>query len=176
MVSNYTIRSKINVKPHKKKYIFSIIINICLVVVMVAGILKIVSNGLDLGTLGTMISAIVVVTIYKKRLTNKEHYEFALVDATVNDEEVILIYKQIKSYKNCDLKITIRKSTISVLEFSDRLCCLHVCGKINCELLDGKGIVEELNEHFLYLEQGLDKDVIASIQYATPVSIKYMDR
>ena len=143
---------------------------------MVAGILKIVSNGLDFGTLGSMASAIIVVTLYKKRPTNKEHYEFALVDATVNDEEVILVYKQIKSYKNSDLKFTIRKSKISALEFSDRLCCLHICGKVNRELLDGKSSVEELNEHFLYLEQGLEKDVIASIQYATPVSIKYMDR
>lgn len=176
MTSNYTIRSKISVKPKKSRHLLNILLNLCLIIVMIAGIFKILFDGLDLRTIGTMALAIVIVSMYKKRPANNEHYEFALVEMTVSDEEIILIYKQMKAYKNYDLKFTIPKSTISILEYSDRLLCIRICGEIKGELLDGKGIVNEFSEHYLYLEKDSEVNVLRSIQEKVGISIKYMDR
>lgn len=143
---------------------------------MSAGIFKIIFDGLDISTLGTMALAIVIVSLYKKRTDNNEHYEFALVDATISDSDIVLIYRQIESYKNYDLEYRISKASITTLEYSDRLCCLRICGKIIRELHDGKQKVEELSEHYLYLEKGTEIDVISAVRESTCVSVKYMDR
>lgn len=175
MILNDTIRSKISVKPKKKIFIFNIILNFCLIIVMIAGMMKILFDGFDLTTIGTMALAIVIITLYKKRPSNVEHYEFVLVDVSITDEEISLNYKQIQAYKNYDYKYTIPVSTVTVLEFSDRLCCLHICGRIKGELLDGKGKVEEFSEHFLYLEKGMERDIVASIQKLVGIPVKYTD-
>lgn len=176
MISNYTIRSKINVRPRKKVYIFTILLNICLAVVMIAGIIKILFDGLDIGTLGTMALTFVIVTLYKKRPSNTEHYEFALVDASFSENDLTLIYRQIESRKNRDIRINIPFITITALEYSDRLCCLHICGSITSEVIDGNDNIEKYTEHFLYLGQGMEREFIASIQNASGVPIRYMDR
>lgn len=175
MILNDTIRSKISVKPKKKIFIFNIILNFCLIIVMIAGMMKILFDGFDLTTIGTMALAIVIITLYKKRPSNVEHYEFVLVDVSITDEEISLNYKQIQAYKNYDYKYTIPVSTVTVLEFSDRLYCLHICGRIEGELLDGKGKVEEFSEHFLYLEKGMERDIVASIQKLVGIPVKYTD-
>ena len=176
MISNFTIRSKVNVKPQKKVYIFTILLNICLAVVMIAGIIKILFDGFDVRTLGTMALAFVIVTLYKKRPSNTEHYEFALVDATITDNELTLLYRQIESYKNRNIRVRVQLNKITALEFSNQLCCLHICGQITSEVVGNNGKAEQYAEHFLYLEQGMEREFIASIQNATGVSIKYMDR
>lgn len=176
MNSSYTIRSKINVKPKKKAYIFNILLNICLVVVMISGIIKIIFDGLDISTLGTMAVAIVIVSLYKKRPSNTEHYEFSLVDVMISNTEITLIYHQIESYRNNDFQVCIPLSKINVLEFSDRLCCLHVNGTVTGEILDGKKIIEEYTDHYLYLEQGMEREIITSVQQASGISVRYMDR
>ncbi len=176
MITNFTIRSKVNVKPQKRVYILTIFLNICLAVVMIAGIIKIFIDGLDLGTLGTMALTVVIVKLYMKRPSHTEHYEFAIVDASFNSDELILIYHQIKSYKNKDIRVSIPISKITALEFSDRLCCLHICGSISSEIVGGNGKSDLYTEHFLYLERGMEREFIASIQSATGISIKYMDK
>lgn len=176
MNSSYTIRSKINVRPKKKAYIFNILLNMCLVVVMISGIIKIIFDGLDISTFGIMAVAVVIVSLYKKRPSNAEHYEFSLVDVMISDTEMTLIYHQIESYRNNDFKVCIPLLKIKVLEFSDRLCCLHVNGTVTGEILDGKKIIEGYTDHYLYLEQGMEREIINSVQQASGVSVRYMDR
>lgn len=176
MITEFTIRSKVNVKPQKKVYVFSMLLNICLAIVMIAGIIKIFFDGLDLGTLGTMALAVVIVIFYKKRPSHTEHYEFALVDASIDSDKLTLIYHQIESYKNKDFRVCVPLRKITALEFSDRLCCLHICGSMSSEVVGGNGKPDEYTEHFLYFEQGTEREFIASIQNATGISIRYMDR
>lgn len=176
MISNYTIRSKVSIKPKKKAYLLKILLNICLVIVMIAGIIKIVFDGLDIGTIGVMALTIVIVSLYNKKPSNVEHYEFALVDASFSNDALTLIYRQIESYKNKDYQVNIPLSEITALEFSDCLSCLHICGKITSEVIGGNKKMDTYHDHFLYLEQGMEEDFIASIQTASGIRVKYMDR
>lgn len=176
MSNQFTIRSKINVKPKKSAYVFKIILNICLAITMVAGIVKILFDGLEIATLGTMALAFIIVSIYTKRPSASEHYEFALVDISISNAEIKMIYRQIESYKNKDVEVMMPVSQINILEFSDQLCCLHICGKVLFKSDAKSTNVEEYTEHFLYLEQGQEREILSTFQQATGVAIKYMDR
>lgn len=67
-------------------------------------------------------------------------------------------------------------NSASSLEFSDQLCCLHICGKILCESVGSTANTEEYTEHFLYLERENEREIISAFQQATGVSVRYMDR
>ena len=176
MEQEFTIRSKINVKPKRGTYIFKILLNICLAATMAAGIIKIIFEGVDIATLGTMALAVIIVSAYKKRPSVNEHYEFALVNAVINNAEIKLLYHQVEAHKDVDIKVVIPTSQITALEFSDQLCCLHICGKILCESVGSTANTEEYTEHFLYLERENEREIISAFQQATGVSVRYMDR
>ena len=176
MNQKFTIKSKINVKPKKRAYILKILLNVCLAVTMIAGIIKIIFDGIDIATLGTMALAIVIVSLYQKRPSANEHYEFAFVDAIINNTEINLVYHQVDSSRNNDISIMMPTSQITNLEFSDQLCCLHICGKVLCKKTGRAESVEEYNEHFLYLEKGTEQEILSAVQHAVGISVKYMDR
>lgn len=106
----------------------------------------------------------------------QEHYEFALVNAVINNAEIKLLYHQVEAHKDIDIKVVIPTSQITALEFSDQLCCLHICGKILCESVGSTANTEEYTEHFLYLERENEREIISAFQQATGVSVRYMDR
>lgn len=130
----------------------------------------------ELATLGTMALAVIIVSAYKKRPSANEHYEFALVNAVINNAEIKLLYHQVEAHKDIDIKVVIPTSQITALEFSDQLCCLHICGKILCESVGSTANTEEYTEHFLYLERENEREIISAFQQATGVSVRYMDR
>ena len=120
--------------------------------------------------------AVIIVSAYKKRPSANEHYEFALVNAVINNAEIKLLYHQVEAHKDIDIKVVIPTSQITALEFSDQLCCLHICGKILCESVGSTANTEEYTEHFLYLERENEREIISAFQQATGVSVRYMDR
>lgn len=90
--------------------------------------------------------------------------------------EIKLLYHQVEAHKDIDIKVVIPTSQITALEFSDQLCCLHICGKILCESVGSTANTEEYTEHFLYLERENEREIISAFQQATGVSVRYMDR
>ena len=99
MHKNFKIKSKINVTPPKKVHYFVILLNIALILILVSGIFQIIMDGFKIGTLAYMGLAVAIVSGFKNRSENKEHYEFSVADTYFTPDSIVIRYGQIKQYK-----------------------------------------------------------------------------
>ena len=176
MNENYTIKSKINVKPKKMVYVFRILLNLCMVLVLFSGIVLILFDGFSIRKLGVMAMAVMVVSLFKSKPSNSEHYEFAFVDVGITKEKIVLTYRQLESYKSRDVKVVILCNEIEGLEYSDQLCCLHIFGVIRSEVIGVNNSRMLCRNHYLYIEHGMEDKVVSQIHTVSGIPVKYMDR
>ena len=172
MDKHYSFNSKINVRPSKSVYLFTIVLNICLIVTMIIGIFKIIMGGLKWDTLASMALAFVIVTAYKKRPNSKEHYEPAIASVSLLDHLLILAYSvNGKPYKTYQCYY----ADFRGLEYSDQLQCLHLVGSIEEKMADSnKG--ETVENLYLYISPEQAQAFVEEVSRASGMPVKYMDR
>lgn len=175
MHKNFKIKSKINVTPPKKVHYFVILLNIALILILVSGIFQIIMDGFKIGTLAYMGLAVAIVSGFKNRSENKEHYEFSVADTYFTPDSIVIRYGQIKQYKGKDYVVEIPMDSIHTLEFSDQLCCLHLGANVT-RYVEDSNKRENGTDHFLYLDQDCKEEVLQLIQQLSGKSICYMDR
>ena len=170
MDKKYTFNSKVNVQPSKATYVFLIILNICLALTMVIGIIKIIIEGFSWETIASMALAFVVVTAFKNRPGSKEHYEAAIATISFCGDTLEILYSvNGVHYK----KYTCDSSTIKSIEYSDQLICAHITGLVKCYINGKEETVENL---YIYFDQDTSKVFLLDIAQFSGIRITYMDR
>lgn len=163
------MQSKVWVPARKGKLIFGIVLNICLALILLAGALKCLFDGVDLQTLGGMALAFGVVAAYKNRPDAKGRYAVVLMDILLQPTGLSLSYQE-PGKTQAPVVIELPLENITGLEYSDQLVCLHFIGKFwrvsNTEKLP-------IQEYFLYLEKGREREIL---QMLKDLPIVYMDR
>lgn len=172
MEKRYHIRSKLYVKPVKSKFVFKIILDLCLFFFMLSGIIKIIFDGISIHTVGLMCLAVIIVSAYRANPKSGTHYEVSLAEIVISSSQIKLVYHQIKTPDEKDTEFEIDTDQITALEYSDRLCCLRIGGSITQKHLEA----DKKEEFFLYLEKGSEQEILKSIQEVVPIQITYMDR
>lgn len=169
------VKSKLNVLPSKGKRLFCVVLNFCLVIVMVVGLISILMDGFQIGTVGYMCISYLVVTSYRKRPENSEHYEFALAMLTIDTERIEICYSGIEQYKGEKYIVQIPTRQIEVLEYSDQLTCLHIRGTI-LRAMEKTDKQEKGTDHFLYITKEQSDEILRHVAKAAGKEIVYMDR
>lgn len=176
MEKRYKFRSKLYVKPAKVKFLFKILLNICLIIFLIAGFIKIIFDGIGINSVGTICLAVIIVGAYNANLSNKAHYEISVAELVIHPFQINIIYNQIKMLNGKSVEFEIYTKEITALEYSNQLCCLHIVGCITLKYNDSKEKIRKKSDHFLYLENGMENEILGVIQEVVPVQIKYMDR
>lgn len=175
MENKFDIRSKLYVKPTKGKAAFRILLWIVLVIVLISGIITIISEGMSIGTVGYMALAFIIVSGYSKRPANNPRYEPTYATVTIGEQEVSIEYKQLgKRFEN--LVWTVRYDSMTTLEYSDQLECLHILGDVIIRDIVSGDIQEEKNEHLLYIEKGKEYAILTALENASGEKIIFVDR
>lgn len=176
MENVFSIRSKAYVKPLFRNVLFKQLLNICLAITLFAGIVQILFDGISIRGLGQMALAYVVVKGYNSRPKANEHYEPTIADIEVDSDKIVVDYKQIKGYKYSTSAIEVKYNDITALEYSDQNCYLHIVGNICIKEKETGAINEQIREYDLYLEKGMEEEILACIEKNSNLKIRYLDR
>lgn len=170
MNKKYAFNTKVNIRPTKATYIFLVVLNICLAVTMLIGVIKIIAEGFRWETFAHMALAFVIVTAFKRRPTSKEHYEAAIATVVFHDDILEVSYTLNGTlYK----KYECSSNAIKNIQYSDQLICTHIVGAIKC--FSGKK--EEAAENlYIYLDRSIAKEFLQDIGAFACQEITYMDR
>ncbi len=179
MENQFTIRSKIFLRPKRRIYIFKIILNICLIIILIAGVLNILFDGFSFYALGGICIPAIIVQNYKNRPQNKEHYEFCMINLLLHDSYLQITHLDLDKHDGKGLRnetITIDYDKITSLDYSSRLVCFRICGLASLSnTLSSKTEMQNL-EYYLYIELELERSIINAIERNTKLIINYMDQ
>lgn len=175
MKNVFNIKSKVYVKPKRSTYLFKQILNICLIFVLIVGIMQLILDGISIGVIGEIALAIFIVTSYNKRPTVNPHYESSVIEIEIDSEKMNVEYKQLEDSIYANKILEIRYEDVFALEYSNQLCCLHIMGHILVKDKYSETICEHIKDHYLYLERGMEKEILSCIEKNINLKIKYMD-
>lgn len=183
MNNSFEMRTKVFYAPTKSGQIWKMLLNVGYwICVVAAGLVLLVA--LIVGDWEVALSAlypIAILTIFMKifnaKAKNVAHYENAIVNGTVTEQQIILKYRQMNLNKKTweYVNYWIDTQSITELEFSDQLCCFRICADI-VKQIEGSSEREQFDEHYLYVEEGRKEEIIRYIQDATSIPIRFMDR
>ena len=175
MEKRFQFKSKLYVVPAKTNRVMVILMDISLVLILLSGIVKLLTDGFSVGVVGYMCIAYLIVSAFRSKPQNEAHYEFSMADMLIAAGKITVTYDQIAQNKGKKSIVVIDIPAITSLEYSEKLSCLRICGAIR-KLLEGENEGEVCGEHYLYVEKEQMATVMEAIGSITAQKIVYMDR
>lgn len=175
MKREYWIKSKLHVVPRKGSQVFGILLNICLILILLSGLISILAEGFQIGKVGYMCISWLIVSGYRKRRENTAHYEFSLAQLFIDAALIRICYTGIEQYQGKSYIVEIPVPQIQVLEYSDKLCCMHIGGAVR-RFLEGDKKQDVGTDHYLYMEKDHADEIIHAVESVAAKSVVYMDR
>lgn len=155
------IKSKRYIAPTKGRSIYIIALNICLIFVIIAALLKVWLEK-DFKAIFGIVIPLFIVRRYKGRKESTGYYEFCIVAVTINQDKIFL------DYENLGLKVEFAYENLETIEYSDKLVALRLMGFDN---ISGTKL-----EHVLYLEKGQEQEFLENFIKYSGKEICYVDR
>ena len=167
-MEKFQTQSKIYITPDKKNHIFSITVNISIVLVMLISIVSLISDGIKIHSISAIVISIFVSFKLKDLLKLKPYYEFSIVNIGIEDEKILLNY-------DVGREVLIDISSIKSIEYSDKLGCIRFVG--DYVMSESKNRMSyNCQEYLLYVKYEDNIQLFPYLEQNTKLEIVYVDR
>ena len=111
----------------------------------IATIVMIIIEGLSINRIGWLCLVWLIVSVYNSN--NKPCYQFALLNFLLSDDEIEMIYENVKCGATIgDIRIVIKLSTIKTIEFSEQLRAIRIVGQVLLQ----NGMARQMEDWVIY--------------------------
>lgn len=167
-MNEFNIKSKVYVVPKKKTLFWNIFINICIIITVAFSLLSLITNGVKLSNVSTIIIAFIISTRIKVWLKTKPYYEFTTAKIMITNDSIIINY-------DFEQQIYLSVPSLISVEYSDQLECVRfVSDYIICE---GEQRTEcKCAEYLLYVSSIEYPLLLETIEQTVDKKIVYIDR
>ncbi len=182
MNNSFEMRTKVYYAPSMGKKIWKLILNIgywiCVAASGIFGLLALLMGDwpILLGFLQPMIILTIFRAIFNNSAKNTVHFEDAMVNGKITEQQIVLYYTQLSLNRKKWEHVIYKMSTASVraLEFSSQFGYLKISAYISKQV-EGKSEIQQLDDHYLYIEPRKEKEIIKFFSDVVKVSINYID-